>query len=191
MTAHRRLGPALLAIVAVVAYATTSATVPAEVTLVPIKFADFEARLAKNPNKAKYTVVDAWASNCAPCKENFPHLVAMNAKFASKGLEVVSLSLDDREDGRALQSAREFLKEKKATFANFYIDEEFGAGFEHLGIGAIPAVFLYGPDGNLLRRFTMEDPDNQFTYDDVDEAVKALLDGKPLPPEKTAKSGGK
>ena len=191
MTAHRRLGPALLALVALVAYATTSARVPAEVTLVPIKFADFKTRLAKNPNKIKYTIVDAWASNCAPCKENFPHLVAMHAKHAPNGLEVISLSLDDHEDSRALQSARDFLKEKKATFANFYIDEEFGAGFEHLGIGAIPAVFLYGPDGKELRRFTMMDPDNQFTYDDVDEAVKALLDGKPLPPEKTAKSRGK
>ena len=48
-------------------------------------------------------------------------------------------------------------------------------------------MFLYGPDGKELRRFTMMDPDNQFTYDDVDEVVKAILDGKPLPPEKTAK----
>ena len=105
MTAHRRLGPALLALVALVVYATTSASVPAEVTFVPIKFADFKARLAKNPNKIKYTIVDAWASNCAPCKENFPHLIAMHAKHAPNGLEVISLSLDDHEDGRALQSA--------------------------------------------------------------------------------------
>ena len=191
MTGHRRLASLFLAIIALFLYATTAAPAPAEVKLEPIKFADFKARLAQNPTKAKYTIVDAWASNCAPCKENFPHLVAMHAKYASKGLEVVSLSLDDREDGRALQSARDFLKEKKAVFANFYIDEEFGAGFEHLDIGAIPAVFLYGPDGKELRRFTMMDPDNQFTYDDVDEAVKAILDGKPLPPEKTAKSRGK
>lgn len=191
MTAHRRLGPALLALLALVVYARTSASLPPEVTFVPIKFADFKARLAKNPNKVKYTIVDAWASDCAPCKENFPHLVTMHAKYAPKGLEVISLSLDDREDSRALRSAGDFLKEKKATFANFYVDEDFGAGFEHLGIGAIPAVFLYGPDGKELRRFTMMDPDNQFTYDDVDEAVKALLDGKPLPPEKTAKSRGK
>ena len=68
--------------------------------LEPIKFAAFKERLAKNPNKAKYTIVDAWASNCGPCKENFPHLVAMHAKYAPKGLEVISLSLDDREDAR-------------------------------------------------------------------------------------------
>ncbi len=162
-----------------------------EVTFTPIKFVAFKARLAKNPTKAKYTIVDAWASNCAPCKENFPHLVQMHEKFGKKGLAVISLSLDDIDDPAALKSAEAFLKDKKAVFPNFYINEAFGEGFDHLDISAIPAVFLFGPDGKEIRRFTMDDPDNQFTYDDVEKAVETLLAGKPLPPQKVTKSQAK
>ena len=151
----------------------------------PISWKAFQERLARNPDKVKFTVVDAWASNCGPCKENFPHLVKMHEALGPKGLGVISLSLDDREDPKALKLAEAFLREKKAAFPNFYVDEE--SGFEKLGIGAIPAVFLFGPDGKELRRFTMEDPDNQFTYEDVEKAVEALLAGKPLPPERGAK----
>lgn len=151
-----------------------------EVKLEPLTWSQFKARIAAN-EKAKFTVVDAWATTCGPCKENFPHLVEMDRKYRDKGLAVVSLSLDDNSDKKALAEAEKFLQEKKARFTNVLLDEEFGVGFEKLDIGAIPAVFLYGPGGKEIARFTMDDPNNQFTYDDVEKAIVAVLDGKPLP----------
>ena len=47
-------------------------------------------------------------------------------------------------------------------------------------INAIPAVFLYGPDGKEVKRFTLDDPNNQFTYERSRRPSQALLDGKPL-----------
>src|SRR6185312_5488272 len=108
---------------------------------------------------------------------NFPHLVEMDRKYRDKGLAVISLSLDDNTDKKALADAEKFLQEKKARFTNVLLDEEFGVGFEKLDIGAIPAVFLYGPGGKEIARFTMDDPNNQFTYDDVEKAITAVLDG--------------
>src|SRR4051794_6780667 len=64
-----------------------------EVKLEAVKWDEFLKRMANKD--AKYTLVDAWASWCAPCKENFPHLVEMHKKYAGKGLAVVSLSFDD------------------------------------------------------------------------------------------------
>jgi thiol-disulfide isomerase/thioredoxin len=127
----------------------------------------------------KYTIVDAWSTTCGPCKENFPHVIEMHRKYASKGLAVISLSLDDPTDKAAVAEAEKFLKEKKAVCTNVLLEESFGEGFEKLDIGAIPAVFVYGPDGKEVRRFTMDDPNNQFTYDEVEKAVVALLDKKP------------
>jgi len=152
----------------------------AEVRLEPLKWSQFVERIAAN-KQAKFTVVDAWATTCGPCKENFPHLVEMNRKYRDKGLAVISLSLDDNTDKSALADAEKFLREKNARFTNVLLDEEFGVGFEKLDIGAIPAVFLYGPGGKEIARFTMDDPNNQFTYDDVEKAIVAVLDGKPLP----------
>ncbi len=175
----RRVAPAFLLLIPV---ALAFAAEPKkEVTLEPISFDTFKARIAANPTKAKYTIVDAWATTCPPCMENFPHLVEMHKKFESKGLAVVSVTLDSASSEKAMKTALAFLKEKGATFPNYAITGDALAGYDGFDISAIPAVFLYGPDGKEMKRFTLEDPDNQFTYDQVENAVKALLDGKPLP----------
>ena len=75
-----------------------------------------------------------------------------------------------------MAEAEKFLKQKKAVFTNVLLDESFGGGFEKLNINAIPAVFVYGPDGKEVKRFTMDDPNNQFTYEEVEKAIVALLD---------------
>jgi len=149
------------------------------VKLESLKYDAFTARLARaGAQKYKYTLVDAWSTTCGPCKENFPHLVEMHQKFADKGLQVVSLSLDDISDPKALEAAPKFLAEKKARFLNVLLNEEFGVGFERLDINAIPAVFLYGPDGKLVKKYTMDDPNNQFTYEQVEADVTRLLSAK-------------
>ncbi len=169
--------------------ADTDASAPAvrvaepSITLIPVKFDEFRARITANPTKAKFTLVDAWATYCPPCKENFPHLVEMHHKYGDRGLRVISVSLDDPSVPEDIQEAEKFLHEKKAVITNFLIDEEAGVAFDKFDINAIPAVFLYGPDGKEIKRFTLDDPDNQFTYEQVEKVVRDLLDGKPLPKE--------
>jgi len=145
-----------------------------EVKLELLKWTEFQKRLA-SPKPAKYTLVDAWATTCAPCKENFPHLVEMHRKYGPKGLAVISLSMDDPTDAKAVASAKAFLEEKKAAFTNVLLNEDYGDGFDKLRISAIPAVFLFGPDGKEVKRFTMDDPNNQFTYEQVDKELTALF----------------
>jgi len=146
------------------------------VTLERLNWSQFQKRVA-NP-AVKYTIVDAWSTTCPPCKENFPHVVEMHKKYAPKGLAVVSLSLDDPSNKAAVAEAERFLKEKQAAFTNILLDENFGDGFDKLNINGIPAVFIFGPDGKEVKRFTMDDPKNQFTYDEVEKAIAALLDAK-------------
>ena len=151
---------------------------PDGVKLVSLKYNAFQAKLASaHKDKYKYTLVDAWASNCGPCKENFPHLIELNAKYGPKGLQVISLSLDDTSNTKDVEAARDFLTKKKATFLNVLLDEDFGVGYEKLNINAIPAVFLFGPDGKEVKRFTMDDANNQFTYEQVGKEIDKLFSG--------------
>ena len=149
---------------------------PSTIKLEPLKWTEFKQRIASNKH-ARYTLVDAWATTCGPCKENFPHLVEMHHKYGAKGLAVVSLSLDDPTDAKAVAAAESFLKEKKAVITNVLLNEDYGDGFDKLAISAIPAVFLFGPDGKELKRFTMDDPNNQFTYEQVEKEVRSLIEG--------------
>jgi len=144
------------------------------IKLKSLKWTQFKERLPADKD-VKFTLVDVWATTCGPCKENFPHLVEMHKKYASRGLGVVSLTLDDPTDTKAVAAAEKFLQEKKAVFTNVLLDEEYGAGYDKLNINTIPAVFLFAPDGSEIKRFTMDDPDNQFSYEQVEKEIAARL----------------
>ena len=48
------------------------------------------------PSEFKLLLIDFWATWCAPCREEFPHLNALHARFASEGLSVVGLTKEPR-----------------------------------------------------------------------------------------------
>jgi thiol-disulfide isomerase/thioredoxin len=160
----------------------TADTAPStgKVELTTVKYDELRSKIATN-GKAKLTLVDAWATWCPTCMENFPHVVQMHKKYADQGLNVVSLSLDDPTEAKALAAAKKFLEEQKAIFSNYLLNEEPDVAFEKLNVSGIPAVFLYGPEGHEIKRFTLDDPNNQFTYDQVEQAVAALLKGEAIP----------
>src|SRR4051794_39912433 len=144
--------------------APKDAGVEDKVRLESVKFDQFLARM-KNP-RARYTMVDVWATWCGPCKKNFPHVVEMHAKYAGKGLAVASLSFDTPSDPKQVHDARQFLVEQKAVSANSLPDEDGGVANEKQKITPTPAVFIFGPDGKEVKRFTLDDPNHQFEYKD-------------------------
>jgi len=153
---------------------SSTATADAQVTLKPVKWKGYLEQVASHKD-AKLVIVDAWATWCGPCMKNFPHLVEMHEKYADKGLVAISLSLDEPDAPKKVAAATKFLKEKKAVFTNLIMDESANDAFDKLNIGSIPAVFVYTPDGKELKRFTGDDVDNLFTYEQVEAFVKDYL----------------
>lgn len=46
----------------------------------------------------KVTLIDFWASWCAPCRQENPSVVALYAELHGKGLNIISVSLDNDAD---------------------------------------------------------------------------------------------
>lgn len=48
--------------------------------------------------KGKVKIIDFWASWCAPCRREMPTLVKLYKQYQTKGLEILSVSIDDKKD---------------------------------------------------------------------------------------------
>lgn len=143
------------------------------VELISVSFSEWEAeRKAYAPN---LLVVDLWATWCTPCLERFPHMVEMYHEYKDRGVQFVSLSLDDREDLSSVDFARVFLNEQNAVFPNFLLDENIMDGFELLGIQTVPAVNIYDRSGLLVRELNNNNPNDQFSDQDIEQVVLELL----------------
>jgi thiol-disulfide isomerase/thioredoxin len=62
----------------------------------PIKLSSF---------KGQYVLVDFWASWCGPCRAENPNVVKAYNKYHDKGLEILSVSLDDKRTKEAWLAA--------------------------------------------------------------------------------------
>ena len=122
--------------------------------------------------KGKVVVLDFWASWCIPCRASFPFFDSLQRKYASQGLSVVGLTLEDNDDGVAA-----FLDAVPVGF--LIVRDPTGKAGEAFNVVAMPTTFLLDREGRVAARF--EGGDKQ-THAKLESAVATLLAGGPLPP---------
>jgi thiol-disulfide isomerase/thioredoxin len=143
------------------------------VTFEPVTYDQWQRELASL--KGNIVVVDLWATWCVPCIERFPHMVQLYNRYKNGGVTFVSMSVDDREDKQALETARQFLRRQNATFRNYLMNENISQSFEKLDIEGVPDVWVYDRTGRRRYALNGNDPNRQFTEKDVDDAVATLV----------------
>ena len=74
--------------------------------------------------QGKVVLVDFWADFCRPCKEKFPHVLALHRKYAKDGLAVVSVSIDDVADPDVRERVKLFLQQQSSTCKNLLLAEK-------------------------------------------------------------------
>jgi thiol-disulfide isomerase/thioredoxin len=91
--------------------------------------------------RGKWVYVDFWASWCGPCRQSFPWMNDVQAKFADK-LRVVGINVDAK---RA--DADAFLAQVPAKFSLAFDDK--GQTPKDYKIKGMPTSVLIAPDGTV------------------------------------------
>ena len=115
--------------------------------------------------KGKVVYVDFWASWCGPCRQSFPWMNEMQAKYGAQGLQVVGINLDAK---RA--DADQFLAQLPAKFAVAFDPKADSA--RRFGVKGMPTSVLVDPQGCEIA--TIAGP-AEWASDDAIKLISAAL----------------
>lgn len=93
--------------------------------------------------RGEWTYLDFWASWCGPCKQSFPWMNEMHAKYGGKGLRIVAVSVDTR-----TADADRFLASNAANFTIAY--DTSGDTPRRYAVKAMPTSLLIDPAGRVV-----------------------------------------
>lgn len=105
----------------------------------------------------KFVYVDVWATWCGPCIAEIPALKKLEADYADKNIEFVSISIDDamRSGGGDLAVAKNkwktMIEEKNLGGIQLFSDKNWQSDFiQNYNIKGIPRFILIDPNGNVV-----------------------------------------
>ena len=99
------------------------------------------------PLQGKVVFVDFWASWCGPCKQSFPWLNEMQARYGARGLQVLAVNLDQRRS-----DADSFLAQVPSRFLVAFDPQ--GDSARRYGVKGMPSSVLVGADGRVVQQHT-------------------------------------
>jgi|GEM_PF-292378 len=98
--------------------------------------------------RGKYVYIDVWATWCAPCKAEIPHLKKVEADYHGKNIAFVSISVDQPKDWGKWE---QYVKENNLSGIQLVADKAFESEFiRKMNINAIPRFILIDPQGNIV-----------------------------------------
>ncbi|EKT3956447.1 TlpA family protein disulfide reductase [Flavobacterium psychrophilum] len=96
----------------------------------------------------KVTVIDFWASWCAPCRKENPNMVSLYKEFHSKGLNIIGVSLD-----KEATHWKEAIAKDKLTWIEVSNLKEWNDPIALIyNIESIPTTYILDASGNIVAK---------------------------------------
>lgn len=98
--------------------------------------------------RGRVTLINFWATWCAPCVKEIPDLVELSKELSDKNVKFIGVSVD-----RGINIAKEvetFAKKHKISYPVVLASEELNNAFGN--INAIPTTFLVDEHGTIRQK---------------------------------------
>jgi thiol-disulfide isomerase/thioredoxin len=98
--------------------------------------------------RGKVTLVNLWATWCAPCRDELGALDRLQARLGDADFEVVAIALDDSGGG----AIRDYFEAAQIRSLDVYVDPDL-ALLPALQVPGLPTSLLLDRDGRIVVRF--------------------------------------
>ena len=99
----------------------------------------------------EFTVVNFWFSGCKPCVAELGELDKLNERISEQGGEVIGINVETLDGNEQnIETAKQILETKGASYRNIYFDSASDAGKFSLGIMAFPTTYVIDKNGNIV-----------------------------------------
>lgn len=126
-------------------------------------------RASPSDYQGKVLVLDFWATYCPPCREETPHLVEMQRRYESKGLQIVGLNVGGEDDRPKVPG---FVAEFGIQYPLGYPDDAMNELY-FSDNDVIPQTYVFDRKGRLLKRFVGYD---STVPAELENVIKAALE---------------
>ena len=91
-----------------------------------------------------FYIVNIWASWCAPCRKEHPHLMKLSK---SRSVKLIGINYKDKFD-----NAKNFINENGNPYSQIIIDKDGSLSVE-FGAYGVPETFIVDKDKKIIKKF--------------------------------------
>ena len=114
--------------------------------------------------RGKAVLLNFWATWCGPCKIEIPWFMELEKQYASQGLVIVGVAMDDDAKVSVPKFAQDMKIDYPVLIGTEQVADQYG------GVLGLPMTFYIGRDGKIVKKI-----EGLTSHSDIEDSIKAAL----------------